>query len=305
MSPLSISSSAPRIVAVGPLVRAGDDDHLVASVAVVALLQGLEKLPAVEVPDVRKVRPEARHGVDAPFEHAAYQRGVEEDARLGLLTDHLVHRPVDHLAVAGHEDRIERRTVLGPHGRELGVVAHPHQPAPLAAADVGHQIVQQGPGAEKGSARRVVGEHRGLVDDEQRVLLAVGPQGELRFVGGVGSLQVDPLVDGQRPLVRVAGQHLGRPSRRCQKNGFDIQILKRRHKGRNERRLARPGESVENENLRGIVIGKILREFFYDFFLAKSCFETNFSVNLGRNTCAKHFFAGLAVFHGKDRKERT
>ena len=137
-------------------------------------------------------------------------------------------------------------------------------------------------------AARRTGEHRRLVHDEHGAPLGIGPQRETRLVVGVRTFAVDALVDRVRRGARVAAQHLGRTPRGRQQHAFHPQIAQCRNQRRDERGLARAGIAVQHENLRTILVGKVFGQPFYDFFLPGSCFETNFGVNLGRNTCTEH-----------------
>ena len=276
------------VVTVGTLVRTGDDDGFVAAVPGVTILQLFEELPAFDRLDVGEAHFEMGDFVDAVLEHAPHERGIEKDPRLGLLAHHIVHRSVLDIAETGERRGVERRAAIGPDGRQLGAVADEHQAAVTAAADVLHEVFEQRPGAEKRPAARAVGEHRGLVDDEYRPLLGIEVERIFRFVIGIGALSVYPLVDGKSLFLSVLGEDFGRTARRGEQDGFDIQILKRPHECRYQRRFACAGIPVQHENPRKIVTCKVFGQFFYDFFLPKSCFKTNFSVNLGRNTCAEH-----------------
>ena len=278
----------PLVVTVGPLVRTRDDDRLVASVAGVAILEFLEKLAALDRLDVRKIHAETRNGADAVLEHAPDERGVEQDARFGLLAHDLVERAVDHLAVALHRRRVECRAEVRTHGRQLCAVAHEDQAAAPSVADILHQVTEQRPAAEMCPLRGALGEHRGLIDDEHGPLFGIVVERVLRFVVGIRALAVDPLVDRERTFPGVAGQHLGGPSRRGEQYGADSRLLECPHQCRDECRFSRSRIAVQHENPRKIVISKVFRQLFYDFFLPGSCFETNFTVNLGRNTCAGH-----------------
>ena len=278
----------PLVVAVGPLVRTRDDNRLVASVAGVAILEFLEKLAALDRLDVREIHAETRNGADAVLEHAPDKRGVEQDARFGLLAHDLVERAVDHLAVALHRRRVECRAEVRTHGRQLCAVAHEDQAAAPSVTDILHQVTEQRPAAEMCPLRGALGEHRGLIDDEHGPLFGIVVERVLRFVVGIRALAVDPLVDRERTFPGVAGQHLGGPSRRGEQYGADSRLLECPHQSRDECRFSRSRIAVQHENPRKIVISKVFRQLFYDFFLPGSCFETNFTVNLGRNTCAGH-----------------
>ncbi len=242
------------VVTVGPLVRTGNDDRLVAAVAVVAILQFFEELAALDPFEIGKIQLEAGNLEKPVFEHAPHQRSIEENARLGLLTHHLVERPADRLAVATERRGIERRAAIGTHGRQLGAVARQHQTAAAAAADIPHQIRQQRSAAEERPVGRRVGEHRSLVDDEDGPLLRIEVERELRFVGGIGPLAVDAFVDRQRLPARIARQHLGGPARRREQHAPYPRRFERRDQSGDQRGLARAGVTVEHENLGKIAV---------------------------------------------------
>ena len=271
------------VVAVRPFVGTGDDDGFVASVTVIAILQLLHELTAFYHLDIREIHPESRYFADAVLQHAAYQGGVEQNTRFGLLAHHFIQRRVNHLPIDGQSFRIERRGVVHPDRRKLRIVAHENQPAALPAAHVTHQIVEKRPAAEDRPVRRTVCQHRSLVHDEHGPPLLVDVEREFRLVVGIGALAVDPLVNGQGRFSRITGQHLGRPSRRSQQHGFDAAILERPDQSGDQRRLSGTRVTVQYENGRRIAFGQILGKRFDDFFLTRCCIKTNFSVNLGRN----------------------
>ena len=87
------------VVSVCALVGACDNYRLIRAIAVVAVLQRLEQLATVDALKVGVGAVEVGYLVDAVFEHTAYHRGVEKDARIGSLAHHLVHRSILHLAI--------------------------------------------------------------------------------------------------------------------------------------------------------------------------------------------------------------
>ena len=210
----------PFVVTVRPLVRPGDDDHLVAAVTVEGILQLFHEITTLYRLEIRVVHFEFRYFVDTVFEHAAHQRSIEQNTRLHLLAHHLVHQPVDDFAVARNRRRIERRTEIAPDGRQLRAVADQNQPATASAAHVTHQVFQQRSAAEQCAVARRIGEHRGFVHDEDGTLFPVEVEREFRFVIGVGALAVDAFVDRKRLLPAVAGEHFGRPSGRSEQHGL-------------------------------------------------------------------------------------
>ena len=99
-------------------------------------------IAALDRLEVREPHLEVRNLVDAPFEHATHERGVEQNARLRLLPHDLVHRAVDHVAIRAHGRFVERRAEIRPHGRQLGAVADQDEAAGTAAADILHEVLQ-------------------------------------------------------------------------------------------------------------------------------------------------------------------
>ena len=276
------------IITVRPLVRPCDDNRLVPPVAVVAILQFLEELTPFNRLDVRKIHFETGCLADSVFEHAAHQCGIEQNPRLSLLAHHFIHRPIDNFSIGRHRRGIQRRAEIASDGRQLGAVTHQNQPTAPPRTHIIDQIRKQGSTAENRTCGGRIRQHRGLVDDEYSSPLGIQIQREFRFVIGIRTLTIDPLMNGKCLLLSILSQHLCGPSRRGQQYGFDTQFLERPDKRRNQRCLTRSGISVQNENLREIAVSKVFRQLFYDFFLSGSCFETNFTVNLGRNTCAEH-----------------
>ena len=110
------------------------------------------------------------------------------------------------------------RLWIAPHGRQLGAVADQDQPARPAAAHIFDQIRKQRTAAEQRPLGTPVGEHRGLVDDEDRTAFGIEVQREFRLVVGIRALPVDAFVDRQGLLSGVAREHLGGASRGGQKN---------------------------------------------------------------------------------------
>lgn len=82
------------VVAVRPFVGTGDDDGFVASVTVVAILQLFHEITAFNCFYIGIIHLEPRHLADAVLQHAAYQGGVEQNPRFGLLTHHFIQRRV-------------------------------------------------------------------------------------------------------------------------------------------------------------------------------------------------------------------
>ena len=156
----------------GPLVAAGYDYGLVKPGVAVAPRERVDKFPAAHSADIGKAA-EAhlgqRHGADAR-DHAAHGGGVEEYARAFTLAEHGVELGlVDAQPVALHHGSLQGRALGLAHRGQLGAVADEQQAAVAPAVYVVHEVVEQAAAAEGGLARRPVGYHRRLVDDEERV----------------------------------------------------------------------------------------------------------------------------------------
>ena len=223
---------------------------MVSSVRVVTILQFLQELASVDGLYVGAAQVETGYLAEVVFQHATHHRGVEKYARFNALAYHVVHRRICHVAVMQQRRRLQRRTVIGPHGRQLGVVAYQNQSAIASLAHVCYKVLQKRSAAEYLAVARRIGEHRRLVDDEHRALLLVHVERVFRLVIGVGALAVDAFVDGEGLLPRIACQHLRRAPRRSQQNALHARLAKHGDQCRNECRFARSRIAVEHENTR-------------------------------------------------------
>ena len=107
--------------------------------------------------------------------HLAYYRGVPQYARLLTLPKHLVEVGVEDTdAVSLHHLLREGWRLSLAHRRQLGTVANEHHPTITPVIHILDKVVQQlsvGKGCV--AIARSIGHHRGLVDDEQRVVLGI------------------------------------------------------------------------------------------------------------------------------------
>lgn len=126
------------VEAVGAFVRAGDDDCLVASVAGVCILEALEELAAVDRFYVGIMQVDVWYVALAALEHLPQHGGVVEYSRVGILAHDVRHRRIGHVAERAHGGGVEGGGAVGPHGRQLGVVAHEYEAAlaPLRTYDM-------------------------------------------------------------------------------------------------------------------------------------------------------------------------
>ena len=198
-----VIASYALVVAVGTAVRTGDDDRLVLPIAVVALLHLLHHLTARYSLHIRKLHLQVWHLVDSILEHTAQESGIVEYARSGLLAHHIIHRGIDHIAIATHHGLIQRRAIRGAHGRQLCIVTNQNQSTILTLTDIFNKVIQERATAENLTLGGGVGEHRRLIDDEDCAPLLVHIEREVRLVVGRGALAVDSLVDGERLAVAV------------------------------------------------------------------------------------------------------
>ena len=68
---------------------------------------------------------------------------------------------------------------------------------------------------------RLNANHRGLVDDEERVCVAVDGAYRAQGSRGIGGRHIDFLVDGESRPVRIATKHFGGTARRRQQHTVD------------------------------------------------------------------------------------
>jgi hypothetical protein len=128
-------------------------------------------------------------------------------------------------------------------------------------------IVEQASSAKHRSFRRVVGNHRRLVDNKQRVLVVVASKAEMRVLGVVAPALVDFAVYGERTVARVCRKHLRRPSRRRQQHSLSAQCRQCCDQRSCERCFARSGISVEQKDRAVVGVGDKLAQRGNDFHL--------------------------------------
>ena len=269
------------VEAVGPLVRARDDDRLVHAVPVVSALDRFEYLASFERFHVVDRGVEHRNVDDVGLQHAAHERRVEQYARLAVLPYHVVEQHGLGFAVPLHMLHVERRAVLQPHGRKLGRIADQNQSAARAPADIGDQIVEQLSRPEQRSVGGVVRQHGCLVHDEHGVFLLVIVERKVRLGRGQRLLPVDLFMDRIGFAAGVAAHYFGGPSGRCQQHGRHAHLFERPYQSGDKRRFARSGIAVQDESAVRRRFGDEPRQPLDDRFLSRSWVESEILVNLG------------------------
>ena len=248
---LKVKDAAPNTIIkyVGPLVAARHDYRAVGAVLAIAVLEGFDEFVAREHPDIGEaLAPELGELEHFTFlDEAAEHRGVPEDARLLELAHHFRQAALRHLhAVALEHHLVQRRTLFLTDGRQLRRVAHKDEAAAFAGIDVVHQVVEQTPCPEDGAAARLVGYHRCLVHDEERVLPEVDVVLEdIHLRDGLLPVYLPMYSICGRACVR--GQDLSGASRRSKQHDALPELLHRAHQSSQKRRLARAGIALEQE----------------------------------------------------------
>ena len=135
--------------------------------------------------------------------HLTDLRGIPQDARLLTLAQHLVEVALIHRHPISAQDVChQRRTLLFAHRRQLCLIADEKHPTVLPAVDKLHQVVEQTATAEGGVAVALIGNHRSLIHNKQRVAVQVVVQIEGREVAS-RLLPVDTAVDGISLMARI------------------------------------------------------------------------------------------------------
>ena len=88
-------------------------------------------------------------------------------------------------------------------GGQLGGVPDEDQLALVPRGNKGHQVVEQGVALVVRAVPGRVGDHGGLVHDEQRIAVAVGGQGEPYPAGAVLFREIDLPVDRMGLVARI------------------------------------------------------------------------------------------------------
>ena len=258
------------IIYVRACIGAGDDDGTIRSALIIGLFQRLYQLRTRQVHDVREAgQAQLREGIEIIVrQHTPQPRGIPEDARALQLAHHLRQRHLMHLQpVALQHLRGECGTLLLPHRRQLCRVAHEHQAAALARIDKMHKVVQQTARTEGRAAGTGVGNHRGLVHDEQRVAKQVHALQEVGHLPREGLLAIDSAMDGEGRMTGVQGKDLGGTTRGSHEHHLLLQLHQRTHQSPHERRLSGARIPPQNENAVSISLKKEIRHHFCRNFL--------------------------------------
>ena len=144
------------------------------------------------------------------------------------------------------------RTLLLANGWQLRLVADEHHPTVLSIIHELHQIVQQTSAAERPSRIapiriRIVGDHRGLINDKQGILVEVVVETESREITS-RFLSVDTSMDGIGRMTRIKREHLRSATRGRQQHQFLLQCHHRLDDGCRQRGLSRSCRSTQNHH---------------------------------------------------------
>ena len=171
----------------------------------------------------------------------------------------LVHSGVAHIAIAAQLNRVERGTEVATYGRKLRIVAYEHKPATLATTHILDKVAEKVARANCCILAAATREHRCLIHNEYRTLLAVVVQRETRLVVGDCALTIDALMYGVCLVVRIAREHLCSTPRWSEENRLNTQLSQGCNKARDNRRFARSSVAIEQKYRARITLGKPLR----------------------------------------------
>ena len=264
-----------------PFVRTGNHDRLLHSIPVVGILYLFQNFAPLDRLHIGKRHVEQRDVDDPRFEHTTYVRGIKQNARSTLLPYDVIEQNGFGRTVNAHLLRIECRTVVVAHRRQLCGISHNDQTAIRPLPDVSDQILEQLPRSENRPFGRVVRQHRGLVDNKDRRPLLIIIERERCHLAGQRLLPVNLLMDRICLGSGIATHHLRRTSRWRQQYRSYAKLGKRTHQCGNQRRLSRSGISVQDENPVLRLSGKELTQSVDGVFLRGSWLERKILVNLG------------------------
>ena len=193
-------------------------------------------------------------------------RGIPEDARRLSLSHHLRKGVTDHLqTIAAHVFIAQRRALLITNGRQLSGVAHQDQSAPLAPIDEVDEVIEQTSRAIEAPRKIfIIGNHRGLVTDEEQVLAHVVVEREDAILVD-GLLTVDALMDGEGRMISIEGKDLGGTSRWSHEHTLAFELFHRPDQRTDKRCFSRSGKTTQDEHRIGIRCEDELTERIDDF----------------------------------------
>ena len=243
---------------IGALVGPCDDDGAIVSYLVIARLKRLNEFIARHHHDIGEPRePHFRQfGGLLGHQHLPDAGGIEEDARLERLSEHLAELAHKGLqAIGGQPSAGECGRVILADGRQLCPVADEQEAAVSSAVDEAHQVVEQPSAAESAGCGARIGYHRGLVDHEERVVVEVVVEGELAQIGRHGLLPVYLAVYGEGLMAAVHGKHFGGPSGGRHQHHFLPEGGYGTHDGRCQHGLARARRAPQYHHRAVVAVG--------------------------------------------------
>ena len=161
------------VVNVCPFVASRHHDGLVQSHLAIARRQLLNQFFARHVPDVWKaVEPHLWQLIATRLHHTSHPCGIPQDARCLALSQHLAQIALEDVQpIAAQHIAHQCRTLRFAHRWQLGTVAYQHHPTITVVIHKTYQVVHQlAAGKDAVTNARGIGNHRGLVHQEQRVL---------------------------------------------------------------------------------------------------------------------------------------
>ena len=210
--------------------------------------QRLNEFIAWHAHDIRKtVKANLRQLTSAISHHTSYLGGIPKNPGVLSLAQHLGEVGlIDLHAVATQHMGHQRRTLFLAHRGQLGTVANEQQTAVLIVIDKTDQVIEQG--------RIGIGYHRGLVNDEERVLGGIESKTEGREVGS-RLLTVDTPVDGISRRTGIVGEDLGSTAGWRHQHQFLFHGKHTTHNGRGQCGLTRTGRTTKHHHHLLVAVG--------------------------------------------------
>ena len=155
-------------------------------------------------------------------------RRIPKDPRRLCLSHHLSKGVTDHLqTIATHVFIAQGRALLITNGRQLSGIPHQDQSAPLAPIDEVDEVIEQTSRAIEAPRKiLIIGNHRGLVTNEEQVLAHVVVEREDAVLVD-GLLTVDALMDGEGRMIGIEGKDLGGTSRWSHEHTLAFELFHR------------------------------------------------------------------------------
>ena len=172
---------------------------------------------------------------------------------------------MDMKAIDAQDGRHQGRTLLLAYGWQLCLVANEHQSAVATIIHKADQVVQQA------TSLTIQTDHRGLIDDEQRIVGIVIAQLEATLQR---LLTIDAAMNGIRRTTCIQRKHLGSTSRWCHQHQLLLQRLQGSHDSCCQRRLTRTCRTSHYHHGMLMTIGHECRKDIYGLLLLSCRLET-------------------------------